>query len=188
MLPIGTKMPLQINSFDDVPCGAKFGCIYADPPWRYGNQATRASTDNHYKTMSVAEICAMTVGELAAENCHLHLWTTNAFLFDARDVMKAWGFEYKSCFVWVKTQMGIGNYWRVSHEFLLLGIRGTQRFKSRSLKSWGEFRRGRHSAKPEEIRTMIENASPGPYLELFGRALIDGWTVFGNQIERRLFA
>src|SRR5690606_24138432 len=107
-----------------IVAGKKFGCIYADPAWQYGNQATRAATDNHYVTMSVDAICAMPVAEVAADDAHLHLWTTNAFLFDAKRVMEAWGFEYRSCLVWVKLQMGIGNYWRVSHEFLLLGIRG----------------------------------------------------------------
>lgn len=186
--PIDPQLPNQLALLSEIPPGQKFGCIYADPPWRYGNQATRASTDKHYNTMSLADICAMPVGDFAADDAHLHLWTTNAFLFDAREVMQAWGFEYKSCFIWVKPQMGIGNYWRVSHEFLLLGIRGKQRFRDHSLMSWGSFRRGRHSAKPEEIRNMIERSSPGPYLELFGRSLIDGWTVLGNQIEKRLFA
>lgn len=107
----------------------RFGIIYADPPWQYGNQSTRASTDNHYDTMSVDDICEMPVADHVADNAHLHLWTTNAFLFDAKRVMDAWGFEYRSVFVWVKPQMGIGNYWRVSHEFLLLGIRGNARKK-----------------------------------------------------------
>lgn len=165
----------------------KFGTIYADPPWLYGNQATRASTGDHYTGMTVDEICALPVAGLAAENAHLHLWTTNAFLFDAQRVMESWGFEYRSCFVWVKPQMGMGNYWRVSHEFMLLGIRGSAPFRDRSLMSWGEFKRGAHSAKPEEIRSFIQRASEGPYLELFGRRAIDGWTVWGNQIERNLF-
>lgn len=164
--------------------GDKFGCIYADPPWKYGNQGTRASTDNHYDTMTIDQLCEMPVSELAADDAHLHLWTTNAFLFDAQRVMDAWGFEYRSVFVWVKPQMGIGNYWRVSHEFMLLGIRGdAKRFNDRSLKSWAEFNRRRHSAKPDEIRAMVERASSGPYLEMFGRRAVRGWTVFGNQID-----
>src|SRR5262249_54150982 len=88
--------------------GHKFATIYADPPWPYANQATRSSTDNHYQTMSIEDICREPVGQLAEDNAHLHLWTTNAFLPDAFRVIEAWGFEYKSCFVWVKPQMGIG--------------------------------------------------------------------------------
>lgn len=171
--------------------GRRFGCIYADPPWQYGNQGTRAATDNHYQTMSVAELCQMPIGDLAADDAHLHLWTTNAFLFDSKRVLEAWGFEYRSCFVWVKSQIGIGNYWRVSHEFLLLGVRASSKmpvFRDKNLKSWGEWPRGRHSSKPDQMRDLIERASPGPYLELFGRKSACGWTVFGNQVERMLVA
>jgi len=128
------------------------------------------------------------VEALAADDCHLHLWTTNGFLFDAKRVMEAWGFEYRSCFVWVKPQMGIGNYWRVSHEFLLLGIRGNaKRFEVRNEMSWGQHNRTKHSRKPREVRERIERASRGPYLEMYGREQIDGWTIYGNQIEKGLF-
>lgn len=167
--------------------GIRFGTIYADPAWQYGNQATRASTGDHYVGMSVDDICALPIAPLAADNAHLHLWTTNAFLFEAKRVMEAWGFEYKSCYIWVKPQMGMGNYWRVSHEFLLLGIRGSAPFADRSLMSWGEFPRRQHSAKPEEIRALIEKASPGPRLELFARRQAPGWYVWGNEIERAVF-
>jgi N6-adenosine-specific RNA methylase IME4 len=164
--------------------GSKFGTIYADPPWQYGNQATRASTDNHYETMTVDALCEMPVREIVSDDAHLHLWTTNAFLFEAKRVMDAWGFEYRSVFVWVKPQMGIGNYWRVSHEFMLLGIRGKAKsFKERNHMSWKSFNRGKHSAKPDEVRQVIEKVSPGPFLEMFGRKPVEGWTVFGNQIQ-----
>jgi N6-adenosine-specific RNA methylase IME4 len=164
-----------------------FGTLYADPPWQYGNQGTRASTDNHYPTMTVEEICALPVGKLAAEESHLHLWTTNAFLFECPKIFEAWGFEYKSVFVWVKPQMGMGNYWRVSHEFLVLGVRGDKPFADRGLMSWAAIDRGEHSAKPESVRRMVEKASPGPRLELFGRQPADGWTVWGNQITKGMF-
>lgn len=167
--------------------GEEFGTIYADPPWQYGNQATRASTDKHYKTMSLDDIAALPVQDLAAPNAHLHLWTTNAFLFECPRIMEAWGFTYKSAFIWVKPQMGIGNYWRVSHEFLLLGVRGSMPFRDKSLKSWAEMARGRHSAKPEQVRLMIEKASPPARLELFGRMVFPGWAVWGNDVSRDLF-
>ena len=166
--------------------GMKFGTVYADPPWLYGNQGTRGSTGDHYVGMTVPEICELPVRDLVADNAHLHLWTTNAFLFDAKSVMEAWGFEYRSCFVWVKPQMGMGNYWRVSHEFMLFGIRGRAPFASRSLMSWAEYPRGRHSAKPEPVRSLIEKASPGPYLEMFARRPANGWTVWGNEVASDL--
>src|SRR5688500_5052704 len=101
-----------------------YGCIYVDPPWAYQNQGTRASTGNHYDTMSVDELVKIPVGEVAADCSHLHLWTTNGFLFECPRLLESWGFTFKSSFVWVKPQIGIGNYWRNAHEILLLGIRG----------------------------------------------------------------
>lgn len=77
--------------------GMKFGTVYADPPWLYENQGTRAATSNHYGGMTVEEIAALPIAKLAAENAHLHLWTTNAFLFDCKAIIEAWGFDYKSC-------------------------------------------------------------------------------------------
>ncbi|MFZ1934038.1 MAG: MT-A70 family methyltransferase [Thermoguttaceae bacterium] len=166
--------------------GRRFSTIYADPPWRYDNQGTRACTDNHYPTLSVEQIAAEPVVELAADNAHLHLWTTNAFLPAAFYVIEAWGFEYKSCFVWVKPQFGIGNYYRLAHEFLLLGVRGSLPFRDHSQRSWIELERRGHSCKPEEIRAIIEQVSPAPYLELYGRTLLKNtaWTVHGNQLRR----
>lgn len=167
--------------------GEKFGSIYADPPWLYDNQGTRAATGNHYGGMTVDELCALPVRDIVADDAHLHLWTTNGFLFDCPRIFDAWGFEFRSSFVWVKPQMGIGNYWRNSHEFLLTAIRGdAKRFNDKSLKSWLECDRGVHSAKPEQVRHFIERASPGPYLEMFARSGSPNWTVWGNQIPGNL--
>ena len=167
----------------------RFGTIYADPPWTYRNRSSRGAATNHYSTLTRQEISALPVAELASPNCHLHLWATVPLLEDALTVMRAWGFGYKSCLVWVKDKMGMGNYWRLSHELLLLGVRGNLRFADRAVRSWVKHRRTVHSRKPEGIRLLIERVSPGPYLELFGRAEVHepGWTVFDDQIERRLF-
>jgi N6-adenosine-specific RNA methylase IME4 len=170
-----------------VAAGRKFGCVYADPPWQYKNQRTRAATDNHYPTMSIEDICALPVAKLGANQSHLHLWTTNAFLEDSITVLRTWGFEYKGIFLWLKPTMGLGNYWRVSNEILLLGVRGGMPFLDRSQKNWLMANRTRHSSKPNEVRKIIEKVSPGPRLELFGRKIVDGWTVWGNQISREIF-
>ena len=168
--------------------GLRYGCVYADPPWAYSNKGTRANVENEYKsTMTVDEICQEPVAQLAADDCHLHLWTTNAFIFEAKRVMEAWGFEYKSCFVWVKPQMGIGNYWRVSHEFMLLGIRGKPEFRRRDCMSWGAFDRTAHSKKPKDVRRLVESVSHGPFLELYGRETVPNWMVYGNEVSRTLF-
>lgn len=167
----------------------KFGAIYADPPWDYDNTACRGAAENHYPTMTVDEICSEPIRQLAADRSHLHLWTTNAFLPAAFKVIDAWGFKYKSCLLWIKDSIGMGNYWRVSHEFLLLRVRGKLTFRDRMLPSWVQHPRTTHSRKPPCIRLLIERASPGPYLELYGREeiLVPDWTVYGNRIERRLF-
>jgi len=181
-----------LSDFNDlVVSGQKFGTIYADPPWMYSNQATRSSTSGVYKSgewgMPLDELAALPIPELTAEQAHLHLWTTNAFLPDALKIIEAWGFEYKGVFVWVKDQMGIGNYWRVSHEFLLLGVKGGLRFKDKSQKSWIKAPRTKHSVKPDAVAGIIEKVSPGPYLELFARRTRPDWTVWGNEIERTIF-
>jgi N6-adenosine-specific RNA methylase IME4 len=168
---------------------ARFSTIYADPPWPYTNTAARGAAENHYRTLSLDAIRNQPVNELAADQAHLHLWTTNAFLQAAFRVIRAWGFHYKSCLVWVKPQIGMGNYWRVSHEYLLLGVRGNLPFRDRTCRSWLLARRTAHSRKPFPFRDLIERVSPGPYLELYGREEQPntGWTVYGNQVERRLF-
>ena len=163
--------------------GERFRTIYADPPWQYANGGTRGAARRHYRTMPLEEIVALPVADLAEENAHLHLWTTNGFLPDALGLLAHWGFEYKSMLVWVKPQMGLGNYWRVSHELLLFGLRGRLPFQDRAQRSWLLEDRTRHSAKPESVRERIEKVSPGPRLELFGRRAVPGWTVWGDQVE-----
>ncbi len=178
------KQTSVVTTLDEL-VGQTFACIYADPPWKYGNQGTRGSTDNHYQTMTVDEIAKEPVGALTAEDCHLHLWTTNAFLFESREILEAWGFTYKSCFIWVKPQMGMGNYWRLAHEFLLFGVKGSLPFENKSQISWVQAGRTKHSSKPRIVRELVEKVSPGPYLELYGREQIPGWTVYGNQVSEQ---
>lgn len=178
----------RTNSLDDlVERGCKFRTIYADPPWHYTNAASRGAAQNHYDTMTIEEIAGLPVQQLAAAEAHLHLWTTNAFLFEAKEIIEAWGFTYKSCLVWIKPQLGNGNYWRVSHEFLLLGVRGNLTFADRAQQSWICAERTQHSAKPRIFQKLIEHVSPAPRLELFARTQSDGWTTWGNQIQHTLF-
>lgn len=166
--------------------GCKFCCIYSDPPWRY-DRSPRGAAAHHYPTMTIGEIAALPVADLAADTCHLHLWTTHSFLFDAKRVMDAWGFDYKSLFVWVKPQLGTGHYWRSAAEYLLLGVKGSATFLDRTVPNWLCLDRSEHSEKPEAVRRLIERVSPPPYLELFGRRAVHGWVVFGNEVSRGLF-
>jgi len=97
-------------------------------------------------------------------------------------VIDAWGFAYKSTLVWIKPQMGLGNYLRSSHEFLLIGSRGNLAGRATDQRSWVEHDRLKHSQKPEVFRQIVEEISVGPYLELFARTAANGWHTWGNGI------
>jgi hypothetical protein len=119
-----------------VASGQKFGCLYVDPPWEYGNRTSNGAAVNHYPTLTDQELALLPVSELAAPDSHCHLWTTTVHLPTALGLLSAWGFQYKSVFVWVKEGLGLGNYWRVSTEFLLLGVRGNAPFADHGQPNW----------------------------------------------------
>lgn len=172
--------------------------IVADPPWRYANTSTRGAAEDHYPTMSIDEICALgpgVIAERAAAESHLYLWTTAGHLPEAFRVVETWGFDYKTYLVWVKPQMGMGNYFRVSTELVLFGVRGGLRTNDRAILNWFEAPRSQHSSKPGGFADLVERASPGPYLEMFARCYRDqrlsgtcpctrcqrGWEIWGDQ-------
>ena len=108
-----------------IDAGRRFRTIMSDPPWAYTDEATRAAASKHYPTMSVRQIAAEPVSQLTEDACFLFLWCTTAFLPQAFEVMSAWGFSYSSSsFVWIKRQMGLGNYFRMAHEYMLVGRKG----------------------------------------------------------------
>jgi N6-adenosine-specific RNA methylase IME4 len=162
--------------------GPRLGCIVIDPPWPI------AGAILPYMDIQVEELQSLPIGELAAGRCHLHLWTLpNSYHRIAYDIVENWGFRVVSEFVWCKTQPGKGNYWRMSHEILLTAVQGEHdRFDDRSLRSWIEVPRGRHSEKPDVVRQMIERASPGPRLEVFARKVTPGWYAWGHEIAEPL--
>jgi N6-adenosine-specific RNA methylase IME4 len=165
-----------------VVSGRRFGCVYLDPPWEYGNSASNGAAASHYPTLTVEELAALPIKDLAAPAAHCHLWTTTVHLPSALQLLTAWGFEYKSVFVWLKEGLGLGNFWRVATEFLLLGVRGQAPFADHGQPNWLASGRGRHSEKPDAVRGLIELVSPGPYLELFARKEVSGWTTWGNEV------
>ena len=158
--------------------GPKMGCIVIDPPWPI------AGAVPPYMDVHVDALKALPVDELAAERCHVHLWTLpNSYHRSAYEIVEHWGFRGVSEFVWCKPQVGRGHYWRMSHEILLTAVQGeNDRFDDGGLRSWIEAPRGRHSEKPDAVREMIERASPGPRLELFARKLVPGWFAWGHEI------
>lgn len=198
---IANNLKAEKDAADNVPVEpppapeGKFATFVADPPWQYGNTSTRGAAENHYSTMTIEELCDLDiVPDHAADQAHLYLWTTAGHLPDAFTVMSAWGFEYKTYLVWCKPQIGMGNYFRVSTELVLFGVRGGMRTQARDIKNWFEAKRTKHSAKPLIFRELVEKASPGPYMELFSRCYaadmltgctcskcLNGWAVWGNQ-------
>lgn len=164
-----------------------YGVIYADPPWRFEPFSRESgldrSADNHYPTMTVDEICALQVP--AADRCVLFLWATVPMLLEALRVMAAWGFAYRSHFVWVKDRRGTGYWNRNRHELLLIGVRGDVPAPApgEQYDSVIEARVGVHSAKPQHFAEMIEDMFRNtPMIELFARKPRLGWDVWGNQV------
>jgi len=174
--------PASVTSPVHAPAGT-FATIVADPPWQYDNKATRGAAEDHYPTMSIEELCALPVVDWSAEQAHLYLWTTNGFLREAFDVMIAWGFTYKTTLVWVKPQIGMGNYFRSSAEYVLFGIRGGLRTRDCNQPNWFEAPRSQHSKKPGYFFDLVEKVSHPPYLEMFARQrrLNPDWDYWGNE-------
>lgn len=171
--------------------GPPFGCIVADPPWRFGNKASRAAAENHYPTMATHEIATMLVHgypihQIAAPSAHLYLWVTAGHMEDAFKVLWAWDFQFVMTLPWVKMkdgapQMGMGNYFRHAHEECLFATRNKQTALAHDELSVILAPRGDHSEKPEALQDKAERVSPGPYIELFARRQRPGWYCWGNQ-------
>ena len=167
-----------------IPDG-KFNVIYADPPWQY-DLSLRGSPEEHYAVMDTKSICDLKVP--SAEDAVLFLWATNPKLEEALQVMKAWGFTYKTNLVWVKDKLGTGYYFRAQHELLLLGVKGKPNVPLEADRppSVLNATRRKHSQKPEEIYVLIERMYPqGNYLELFARGKRERWTMWGNENQNQ---
>lgn len=146
---------------------------------------------NRYSTMKLDDIKEMPVATAADEKCHLYLWVPNALLPDGLAVMKAWGFEYKTNIIWEKIRKdgfpdgrGVGFYFRNVTEMLLFGIKGGDNRTLQPGRSQVNVIRSmkrEHSRKPDEFISLIEDCSPGPYLELFARGVRKNWDLWGNQ-------
>lgn len=159
-----------------------FATVLVDPPWPL------QSGEKHYRTMSLARITALPVGQLAARDAHLWLWTTNALLPKAYEVAEAWGFTVRSPLTWVKFRLGLGGRYQLRNatEQLLFCTRGRAPLGSRSQPTWFNAPVAEHSRKPAEQFAIIERVSPGPYLELFARRRPESnqpWAVWGDQVD-----
>lgn len=184
----GARLPTQNQT--------SYGTILADPPWRFANRTGKMAPEHQrlsrYSTMSTDEIMKLPIAELALPQSHLYLWVPNALIAEGLDVMKAWGFTYKTNIVWYKTRKdggpdgrGVGFYFRNVTELILFGIRGKIRTFSpgrRQVNVIVSQKRG-HSRKPDELYDIIEECSPAPFLELFARYRRENWTQWGNEID-----
>jgi N6-adenosine-specific RNA methylase IME4 len=191
-----TDQPLDVMiDFASQLRGKKFHTVMADPPWRFLNRTGKIAPEHRrlarYGTMETQAICQLPVKDITLEPAHLYLWVPNALLPDGLEVMKAWGFQYKSNIIWHKIRKdggsdgrGVGFYFRNVTEILLFGVRG----KSARTEAAGRrqvnymcSRKQEHSRKPEEQYSIIESCSRGPYLEMFARGTRRNWTYWGNQ-------
>lgn len=161
-----------------------YDVIYADPPWQYRHCASKSRRiENQYPTMTLEEICDYPVKP--NKDAVLYLWATSPKLDESLQVLRVWGFDYRTSLVWDKQIIGPGYWFRGQHELLLVGVKGKFSPPSPSLRIssvWNE-RRGKHSAKPVGIRDMIEKWYPGVRrIELFARERVEGWDAEGDEV------
>lgn len=176
--------------------------MVADPPWPMHGagplrgrgqfadvKAAPASLPMPYPTMSLDDIAALPVADLAAADAHLYLWTTSGFLPAAFDIVKAWGFRYSTTLVWAKTPIGggMGGAYGIATEFVLFARRGRLPDQAKIGRNWWTWQRDyagghpRHSSKPIEFFDLATQVSPGPYLEMFSRSARLGWDTWGDE-------
>jgi N6-adenosine-specific RNA methylase IME4 len=174
----------------------RFTTVLADPPWRFINRTGKVAPEHRrlsrYGTLSTKEICEIPVNVVCEEPAHCYLWVPNALLPDGLQVMAAWGFTYKANIVWHKIRKdggpdgrGVGFYFRNTTELVLFGIRGSMRTLAPGRRQVNimKTRKQEHSRKPDALYKIIEDCSPGPYLELFARGTRPNWSTFGNQAD-----
>lgn len=177
--------------------GRKFSTILADPPWQFVNRTGKMAPEHRrlsrYGTMDLEAIKDLPVKDVSAATSHLYLWVPNALLPEGLEVMKAWGFNYKSNVIWHKLRKdggsdgrGVGFYFRNVTEIVLFGVRGKNARTlqpGRTQVNYLGTRKREHSRKPDEMYDIVEACSPGPRLEMFARGARPGWTVWGNQAD-----
>jgi len=174
----------------------EYGTILIDPPWRFSNRTGKVGPEHRrlhrYETLSFEEIANLPIPQLSLPKSHLYLWCPNALLLEALNIMKAWGFSYKTNIVWFKVRKdggpdgrGVGFYFRNVTELLLFGVKGHLRTLAPGRRQVNIVisRKQEHSRKPDRIYPIIEACSPGPYLELFARERVKGWTQWGDEVD-----
>ncbi len=181
----------QMQDAPPLPNG-KYRIFYADPPWSYGNSGVIGPTDNyghvhrHYPSMSIDELCALgpDIRGMAEDNAVLFMWVTSPLLEECFAVIRAWGFQYKTSFIWDKVKHNFGHYNSVRHELLLICTRGSCTPDNPTLYDSVQSieRSDKHSEKPDEFRQIVDSLyQHGQRIELFARSSAEGWETWGNQ-------
>ncbi len=162
----------------------KYEAIAIDPPWSYGREYDPESSRvaNPYPEMAQDELMELEIP--SADDSVMFLWTTHAFIFDAKELLDHWGFEYKATMVWNKEKIGMGHWLRMQCEFCLVGIKGKPNWNNTTWRDIITESRREHSRKPEAFYKMVDEIIIGRKLEYFSRTARDGWEVFGNDIGR----
>lgn len=173
----------------------KYNIIYADPPWNYSDKRKgykmSGGATNHYETMKIEDIKKIPIKDITEDNCMLFLWVTFPNLQEGLDVIKAWGFKYKTLgFSWIKTNkkngnpfFGIGYYTKSNCEICLIGVKGKPIKQSDYISSVIISPREEHSKKPDEVREkIVKLCGDIPRIELFARQAVDGWDCWGNEV------
>jgi N6-adenosine-specific RNA methylase IME4 len=180
---------IELAAFQVALPQKRYGVIYGDPAWRFEpwseETGSDRAADNHYATSTLAQIKALDVAGIAADDCALFLWATAPMLPEALVVMEAWGFAYKTGFVWAKDRIGTGYWNRNQHEHLLLGTSGNPPAPAAGTQwpSLIEAPVREHSRKPDQAYAIIESYFPHlPKIELFCRGQArPGWSAWGNE-------
>ena len=190
-LPQAKREVVKMERRDAPPLPTnKYRVVYADPPWSYGNSGVIGETDHyghverHYPSMTIDQLCSMDIKSMVDDNAVLFMWVTSPLLEECFPVIKAWGFKYKTSFVWDKVGHNFGHYNSVRHELLLVCTRGScTPDNSQLFDSVISIEKSNvHSEKPEEFRQLIDTLyTHGKRIELFARKNIDGWDRWGNE-------
>jgi N6-adenosine-specific RNA methylase IME4 len=174
------------------PPSRRYGLIYADPPWTFATYSRKGkgrSAEAHYDCMTLDDVKRLPVADWAADDAILLMWATDPLLDKAMDVIRAWGFTYKTVgFYWVKQNAsssgfftGMGFWTRANPEQCLLATRGHPKRLSAAVKKLVVAPRREHSRKPDEMYGHIERLAAGPYLEMFARTSRSNWDAWGMQ-------
>ena len=177
----------------DLPEGV-FSCIVADPPWKldtgpnvFNGTGERGHDNLAYEQMGLDQIKALPVKDRAADDSHLYLWTTNKYVEASYAVAREWGFKPSVLLVWAKSPrgVGLGDAFRLTTEFILYARRGSLKEKQICERTWFNWKRGKHSEKPDAFYELVESMTPakvGERLEMFARKKRRGWKVWGNEV------